>query len=353
MTSLKDLRKGRDLTLAELSKLSGVRLETLSRLESGKNKPRQSTINNIANALRIDPEIVEMAISSTPDIVHNPFRSWKFLQGLDLDLKKGLLQQLICSWTHHSTGLEGNTISEGDTHLILTEGLTISGKSLREHQEVHGHGSALKTMSSWITESQDITISKLHDLHRLIQTEMVFDIYAPVGKFKVEKNGTTVIRKNQPSVWHEYALPMDIPFLMDKWLENFKHLTHLVSDEKSALDIYTRIHLGYVSIHPYADGNGRMARILANFPLLKNGFPPIIIHKEYRKEYLLALGDYCTKYPSPNRHNHELYESDELDQIKYFFKNQWLSTQTVIREFRERQIEREENFKLRTDKKDQ
>jgi Fic family protein len=344
MTSLKDLRKGKDLTLAQLSKLSGVRLETLSRIEGGKNSPRKETIQKIANALRVDSEIVEIAISSTPNIHKNPYQSWKFLHGLDPDLKKGLLQHLICLWTHHSTGLEGNTISEGDTHLILTEGLAVSGKSLREHQEIHGHGSALKAISSWITESQEITISKLNDLHRLIQTEMVFDIYSPVGKFKNEKNGTMAIRKDQPSIWHEYSLPMDISFLMDKWLQNLKEMTPLVSDEQSALDIYTRVHLEYVCIHPYADGNGRMARVLSNFPLLKNGFPPILINKESRREYLTVLGEYCTKYPMPNRLNYELYEGEELDQIRLFFKGQWNSTHLLIKEFKERQLNREENF---------
>jgi Fic family protein len=117
-----------------------------------------------------------------------------------------------------------------------------------------------------------------------------------------------------------------------------------VFDEKSALDIYTRIHLEYVCIHPYADGNGRMARVLANVPLLKNGFPPILIHKESRRDYLLALGDYCTKFPAPNRHDHELHECEEFEAIKSFFQSQWSRTQGLIQEFKERQLQREAEF---------
>ena len=124
--------------------------------------------------------------------VKESYSSWHFLKGLDPDLKKGLLESLVCSWTHHSTGLEGNTISEGDTHLILTEGLTVNGKSLKEHQEIHGHGTAVKLISKWITEQHPITLNRCHELHKLIQTEMVFDIYSPIEKWKVENNENSI-----------------------------------------------------------------------------------------------------------------------------------------------------------------
>ncbi len=70
---------------------------------------------------------------------------WTFLEGLDADLRSGLAQSLVADWTHSSTALEGNTISAGDTLIVLTEGLAISGKSLREHQhqQQHGHAQAL------------------------------------------------------------------------------------------------------------------------------------------------------------------------------------------------------------------
>ena len=338
MASLKDLRTGRDLTLAQLSKIAGVRLETLSRLESGKQKPHQSTLVKIANALRVNVEQLEESIPLKTS--EDSYKGWRFLKGLDNDLRKALLENLISSWTHNSTSLEGNTISEGDTYLILTEGLTVSGKSLREHQEVYGHGSAIKKVSSWIQEGKDITINRIHQLHQLIQTEMIFDTYAPIGKFKVEKNGTMAIRRDAQPQWHYYSDPIYIPFLMSKWMDEFKAFNKLVLDTDSAVEAYTRCHVGFVSIHPYADGNGRMARLLSNAPLLASGYPPIVVRKEDRREYLTLLGDYCTKYPSPTKHGAELNEGKELKNLKDFFEAQWEPTQRLIAEFVERQTER-------------
>ena len=83
-------------------------------------------------------------------VIEQVENDWLFLQGLDNNLRAGLAQSLVAEWTHSSTALEGNTISAGDTLFILTEGLTINGKSLREHQEIHGHAQALAIMSRWI-----------------------------------------------------------------------------------------------------------------------------------------------------------------------------------------------------------
>ena len=69
--------------------------------------------------------------------------SVSFLNGLDRDLQQGLIQDLRNLWTHSSTALEGNTLTLGETAFVLAEGLTISGKSLRDHQEVVGHGRAI------------------------------------------------------------------------------------------------------------------------------------------------------------------------------------------------------------------
>jgi Fic family protein len=339
MPNLKDLCKAKDLTLTDLSNMSGLSLPMLSKISTGEGNPRKATLEKISKALRLDMETLESVITSSTKI-RSPYSSWNFMRGLDPDLKKGLLEQLICVWTHNSTGLEGNTISEGDTHLILTEGLTVSGKSLREHQEVHGHGSAIKLISSWISEGIPLTTQRCHELQRLIQTETVFDIYSPVGKWKTESNGTRALKSNGESFWHEYASPGNIPFLMEKWLPKFKVSASNIQDEVSAIKTYTLCHLGFVDIHPYADGNGRMARLLASVPLLKSGYPPVIIQKESRREYLGLLGNYSSVNPSPTRENYELIDGAELDALIDFFTWQWEDTRKVVKEFRSRQEQR-------------
>ena len=341
MTTLKELRLKRDLSQRKLSKISGIRIETLSRLEAGKQLPHKSTVTKLAQALRVDEGTIELALRQEKS--QESYSSWLFLKGLDSDLKKGLLEALVCSWTHHSTGLEGNTISEGDTHLILTEGLTVKGKSLREHQEVHGHGTAVKQISMWLAEQHPITLSRCHELHRLIQTEMVFDIYSPIGKWKVEVNGTQSLRSDGSPFWHTYSDPIHIPKLMANWLEKSEYSSHLLDNKKKAIDAYTRCHIGFVKIHPYADGNGRMARILANVPLIQAGYPPLVIRKEDRKEYIQLLGDYDVANASPTPEAPDPVDGDQLDNLRDFFEDQWHSTLDTVKEFWDRQIERQGN----------
>ena len=101
----------------------------------------------------------------------------KFLDGLDNDLKKALLAQLRDVWTHSSTALEGNTLTLGETAFILSEGLTVSGRSLREHQEVSGHALAIELLYGLLKRETPVTPSDLFELHRAAQTSVVVDMY--------------------------------------------------------------------------------------------------------------------------------------------------------------------------------
>ena len=341
MTTLSELRSRLGLTQREVAHLSGLRFETISRIELGKNQPHRKTVIRLAKALEVNEEAIDQALLSMSKMEQSdPYRRWAFLEGLDRDLRVGLIEQLICQWTHNSTGLEGNTISAGDTHLILTQGITVSGKSLQEHEEIHGHGSAITLLSTWLNQKQNLSAAKCHELHRLVQTERVHDIYAPVGKWKVEPNGTTAIRSKEDPIWHEYSSPRHVASLMDQWLALFKKGEREISDYSSAIRFYTTLHLGFVAIHPYADGNGRMARLLANMPLLKAGMPPLLISVEARRDYLTILGAYCTASSAPLPGEALVHDNDAFKKLQQFFEQQWKPVRDLIGEFHDRQQSR-------------
>lgn len=111
--------------------------------------------------------------------------SKNFLDGLDSDLKKNLLQQLKVLWAHTSTALEGNSLTLGETQHVLLEGLTIQGKPLKDHNEVVGHARAEELMEELIGKNQIFSEKELFDLHRAVQTETVTDVYHPVGAWKL------------------------------------------------------------------------------------------------------------------------------------------------------------------------
>jgi hypothetical protein len=213
-----------------------------------------------------------------------------FLRGLDGDLRRELLAQIRDLWTHTSTALEGNTLSLGDTHFVLQEGLTISGKPIQDHQEVIGHARAIDLLYRCLNEP--LTESIVFELHKSVQTEQVTDIHKPNGAWKVEPNGTHMVAADGRQVFIEYAMPSMVPVLMTEIIE----FTNAVNvDDISAVtahEYYSKIHMGIVHIHPFWDGNGRIARLLANIPLLKAGLPPLTIPDEQRRNYIQLLADY-------------------------------------------------------------
>jgi Fic family protein len=216
--------------------------------------------------------------------------SFAFLEGLDTDLRAALLNQIRDLWTHSSTALEGNTLTLGDTHFILEEGLTVSGKPIKDHQEVRGHARAIEILYQCI--GKPIKEERVFALHRAVQTEYIDDIYKPIGAWKLEANGTHVVGLDNKPRFIEYALPLFVPTLMAEVLDTINATTTQSVTLNNAAEMYAKIHMGIVHIHPFYDGNGRMARLLANIPLLKCGLPPLVIPQEQRRAYIETLSTY-------------------------------------------------------------
>ena len=215
-----------------------------------------------------------------------------FYDQLDEDIKNILLAQIRNIWTHHSTSLEGNSLTLAETDFILEEGLTIQGKPLKDHNEVFGHARAIERIYGLLNTSEIITQQDIFQLHETVLTERVLDIYQPVGKWKVQSNFTNYTDNDNKQQWCEYPAPQKIQGLMSQWLDNLNNSLTTAHTQDTAVDIYADLHLNFVTIHPFFDGNGRMARLLANLPVLKSGFPPIVVPQEDRYHYKQCLSDY-------------------------------------------------------------
>ena len=214
----------------------------------------------------------------------------KVLEGLDPDLRTALVSQVRDLWTHGSTAIEGNTLTLGETKFVIEEGLTVSGKSLKDHQEVVGHARAIELIYTWMAEP--VTLERLFDLHRAVQTAVVIDICQPTGAWKLELNGTYAVTPDGRQTFIEYAAPTAVPALMDAWLAELNRLCTVPLGESDAVSAYARLHLGFAHIHPFWDGNGRMARLLANLPVLRAGYLPVVIEVKDRKPYIDTLATY-------------------------------------------------------------
>lgn len=341
METLRDLRLAQGLTQAELAERAGLRVATLSAIERRQSWPRHTTIEALAQALATTPASIAKTLQQEQRSAA-PAADWRFLDGLDTDLRHGLLEQLLALWTHHSTALEGNTISLGDTLFILREGATVSGHSLREHAEIHGHRQAIALLDRFLDASRGPTVAELHELHRQIQTGVTIDIFAPVGRWKVEANGTQAITSDGMIGWHDYASPAHTPALMRQVLRAIdRHCKKPPSDPAALVDAFVDIHLSITNVHPYADGNGRLARLLANLPVLRAGQPPILIQQADRKRYLQLLGDYCLARGAPVPGEMLVGAvTGALTALRDFIHEQWSPTLQVVADAHRRQAER-------------
>ncbi|TPW15559.1 MAG: filamentation induced by cAMP protein Fic [Halothiobacillaceae bacterium] len=253
----------------------------------------------------------------------------KFLEDLDRDIRANLLAQLRNLWTHTSTALEGNTLTLGETAFVIEEGLTVSGKPLKDHAEVVGHARAIELVYETVTQAQPFSAEQLFKFHQAVQTTSIADIYSPVGAWKTEPNGTYAVSDDGKQQYLEYATPADVPLLMEKWLALFNELNSSQHDPESLLD-----------------GNGRLARLVANIPVIKSGYPPILIDKTNRREYIQLLARYELAIGQPQKSSPLLTNKELLTDFKQFCQREWQQSLALVESAREQQKIRRESSDL-------
>jgi Fic family protein len=172
---------------------------------------------------------------------------------------------------------------------------------------------------------------------------VVYDIYRPIGSWKNEINGTYAIDKNGRQLFIEYATPTTVPILMTELINyiNTVDIQSLTNERlssankknfeiKAYAEIYAKIHMGVVHIHPFFDGNGRIARLLANIPLLKAGLPPLIISQEQRRTYIQTLANYQIAAGQLNQKTGVWPDPEMLDEFTSFCASCYGATEQLL-----------------------
>ena len=252
----------------------------------------------------------------------------RFLEGLSEDIKKNLLEQLRVSWTHTSTAIEGNTLTLGETAFVLSEGLTISGKPLKDHRDVEGHAHAVNVLYN-LVQKDEITAADLFDLHRLVISEQILGVYKPVGGWKRENNSTNITVEGKQTMI-EYSNHWEVPELMKHWLDMLNTESQSAKERQYVLNAYSKLHISFVGIHPFWDGNGRIARLISNLPCLKAGFSPIIIAKEKRYDYIMALAEYQLAHGVPSLKAELVHEGPFLNKFRTFCEQNWQTSTELV-----------------------
>lgn len=191
-------------------------------------------------------------------------------------LNDGILRKLQnnlrTEFIYNSNAIEGNTLTLRETDIILQFGITVKGKSLKEHNEVKGQEYALDFLNEVLKKEEPLSIRLIREFHALILN----DDKDNRGRFKQENN-TILGAKFQTTPF--YQVEEKLQELIDNFNESDKNLIEKVA----------KFHNDFEMVHPFNDGNGRTGRLLMNLELMKNGYPITIIKNEDRDDYYQAL----------------------------------------------------------------
>jgi fido (protein-threonine AMPylation protein) len=246
-----------------------------------------------------------------------------FLKGLDKDLQGIAQSRIRDEWTHDSTSIEGNTFTLGETSFVLKEGLTISGKSVKEHDEIRGHANAIDIIYH-LANQERLSDEDLYELHRAVMVNSPFDIDNPVGQWKRVANGAYHERQ-----YISYPAPNMVPNLMKQWVDKYNNF-FIPETHTEAVKLYSWVLVSFTAIHPFFDGNGRLARLLANIKVISQGFPPITIDSSARFEYLNLIKNFRLNTPEVSVE----MDADPKTMEKFIF-GQWQKTLNIIDEMRD------------------
>ncbi len=196
------------------------------------------------------------------------------LRPLPQSTLESLREKLEVEMTYHSNAIEGNRLTLRETWLVLKRGMTIGGKSVEEHLEATNHREAILLLRGLARRAQNVSEADVLKLHAVILDKIRLD----AGQYRRGRAFIAGAKHVPPS-------PKLVPELVKEVLQGLNSGSEGIDAVISA----SRLHHRLAWIHPFTDGNGRLARLLTNLRLMHAGFPPIVLRKPERRAYYSAL----------------------------------------------------------------
>ena len=202
-------------------------------------------------------------------------------------------QKLRLESNYNSNAIEGNTLTLGETRSLILHGLTAHGKPLRDHLDIQGHDSAVKAIEGAVKDNQELNEVFIRTLHRVLlkepyrtkaETPDGQSIERPIslGEYKTIPNN---VRTSTGESFF-FTPPEQVKPAMSDLIDWYRTRER---EGEHPIIIAASFHYRFVRIHPFDDGNGRMARLLMNMILIKHGYTVAMIPSEERDEYLGRL----------------------------------------------------------------
>lgn len=222
-------------------------------------------------------------------------KEWRTLQPLAEDHERRLWRKLRLEWNYHSNHIEGNTLTYGETELLLLHGRTSGDHPLRDFEEMKAHDLGIEHLRLLAADSsRTLTEGDIRDLNRIILKEPYWKSAQTAdgqpsrkqiipGQYKSTPNNVLTATGEL----FEFASP-------EETAPRVHDLVHWLNQQLSSAALHpiivaAKLHHEFILIHPFDDGNGRVARLLTNYVLMRAGFPPVVIKSEEKAAYLSAL----------------------------------------------------------------
>ena len=320
-TLLKNAREQKGLKTREVAQLLGIDQALISKFESGTRKPTKDQISKLSQLLEIDYETLmvawlkekilyeigddELALRALK-VAEDEIKYNKTISNLkistslekilkEIDILKDKLdsyrqfdsykikQALELEYTFESNRIEGNTMTLRETDMVINEGLTISGKSMREHLEAINHQEAIGFIKDLMQKNNSLNERDLLSIHNLILRGIIPEDAGRYRKVQVMIQGST----HMPPQPLMVAQEMEEYFI---WYEINKTKLHPII-------LAAEMHERLITIHPFIDGNGRTSRLIMNLILLQKGYLIANIKGDYenKTQYYQSLEKAQTK----------------------------------------------------------
>jgi Fic family protein/DNA-binding XRE family transcriptional regulator len=262
------------LTQAQLAVRLGVTFAALNRWMNDRAVPRPKTLARIDELYKEysgEKQVPESVVAAKQGIIKEKQKSHAHVLKEIMD-NPDIRDQFYLSLTYHSNRIEGSTLSENETAAIMFQNAALPNKSIIEQLEVKNHQAALAYLFEHLTKKKPINETFVLKLHGILMNAIRVD----AGGYRnhaVRIMGTHVTTANY----------VKVPALMKELVEDINQKT------KNIVGHIAAIHARFEAIHPFADGNGRIGRLLMHAMALKENLSPLVIVQEKRRFYIAYL----------------------------------------------------------------
>jgi Fic family protein len=241
-----------------------------------------------------DPAPVNRGEQAQAEKLLNLAECWTASLPLKSDAERRLWKKLRLDWNYNSNHIEGNTLTYGETELLLLHGQTQGRHELREYEEMKAHDVAITRLRELAGEKRPLTEAEIRTWNGIILKEPFWkDAITPAGEPTRKqivpgqyKSTPNSVRTATGEIF-DFATPIDVPAKMEELV--LKLNAGLSCPLPELPSLLAETHHQFLLIHPFDDGNGRVGRLILNYILLYRELVPIIIPSSEKKTYLQVL----------------------------------------------------------------